>query len=75
MTRATETAVRMIESLPEEAQEKVLEGLRQLVEEARDEWKGQDLFRQKRPGLMAAARQARAEVAAGKAEPMDERKL
>ena len=75
MSRATETAVKMIESLPEKAQERVVEELRNLVEEARDEERWDDLFEQKKQSLVAAARKARKEIAAGKASDMDYEKL
>lgn len=58
----------MIEPLPEEAQERVVEELRDLVEEARDETKWDELLGRKRAGLVPPARKARKEIAAGKAE-------
>ena len=70
MSKATETAATMIESLPEAAQE-----LRALVEDARDEAKWDDLIEKKRDGLVAAARKARKEIAEGKATDMDFDKL
>lgn len=75
MTKATETALKMLESLPEEVQERVVEELRNLVEEARDEARWDELFEQKKAGLAAAARKARKEIAEGKATDMDYRKL
>lgn len=65
----------MIESLPEAAQERVVEELRALVEDARDEAKWDDLIAKKKDGLMAAARKARKEIAEGKATDMDFDKL
>lgn len=75
MSKATETAIKMLESLSEEAQERVVEGLRDLVEEVRDEERWGLLFEERKAGLMTAARRAREEVAAGKAEGMDYDKL
>ncbi|MBI3079068.1 MAG: hypothetical protein HYY85_19115 [Deltaproteobacteria bacterium] len=75
MSKATETAIKMLESLSEEAQERVVEGLRDLVEEVRDEERWDLLFEERKAGLMTAARRAREEVAAGKAEGMDYDKL
>ena len=75
MSKATETAVKMIESLPESAQEKVVEELRALVEDVREEAKWDDLIERKKKGLVAAARKAREEIAAGKATDMDFDKL
>lgn len=75
MTKATETAVKMLESLPEELQERVVEELRDLVQEARDESRWDELFDGKKAGLAAAARKARKDIAEGKATEMDYRKL
>jgi hypothetical protein len=75
MSKATETAKKMIESLPEPAQERVVEELRTLVEYARDEAKWDELIERKKDGLVAAARKARKEIAAGKATEMDFDKL
>lgn len=65
----------MIESLPEATQERVVEELRALVEDARDEAKWDDLIAKKKNGLMAAARKARKEMGEGKATDMDFDKL
>jgi hypothetical protein len=75
MTKSTETALKMLESLPEEAQQRVVEHLRELVEEARDEARWDELFQRKKPGLVAAARRAQQEREAGKATDMDFDKL
>lgn len=75
MSKATETAVKMIESLPEKAQERVVEELRDLVEDARDEARWDGLFERKKTALVAAARKARKDIAAGKASDMDYDKL
>ncbi|MGH7204852.1 MAG: hypothetical protein ACREI2_01445 [Nitrospiraceae bacterium] len=74
MSKATETAIKLLESLPEEAQAQVVEALRQLVLEAQDEARWDALLRNRKK-LNAAARQAREEAAAGKATPMDYEKL
>lgn len=75
MSKTTETAIKMLESLPEDAQDRVVEALRDLVEEARDEARWDDLLEGKRAGLVAAARKARKEIAAGKAKEMNYNKL
>jgi hypothetical protein len=75
MSKATETAVKMIESLPEAVQERVVEELRDLVEDARDEAKWDILLERKKDGLVVAARKARKEIAAGKASDIDFDKL
>jgi len=75
MSRSTETAVKMLESLPEDARERVVEALCDLVEQARDEARWDELFARKKAGLAAAARKARKDIASGKAKEMDYRKL
>jgi hypothetical protein len=75
MSKATETAAKMIESLPEAVQERVVDDLRVLVEDARDEANWDYLIAQKKDGLAAAARKARKEIAEGKATDMDFDKL
>jgi hypothetical protein len=75
MSKATETAAKMIESLPDAVQERVVDELRALVEDARDEAKWDDLIARKKDGLVAAARKARKEMAADKATDMDFDKL
>ena len=74
MSKATETAVKLLESLPEETQDTIIEALRQLVHEAQDEAQWNQQF-QNREGLMAAARKARADVAASKATNMNYEQL
>jgi hypothetical protein len=75
MSKASETVVKMIESLPAKVQERVVEELRNLVEEARDDERWDALFEGKKAGLVAAAHKARKEIAAGKASDMDYDKL
>jgi hypothetical protein len=75
MSKATETVVKMIESLPGKVQERVVEELRALVEEARDDERWDELIERKKSRLVAAARKARKEIAAGKASDMDYDKL
>lgn len=75
MSKTMETAMKMLESLPEEAQERVVEELRGLVEEARDDARWNQLFEQRKVGLVIAASKAREDAAAGKAQDMDYEKL
>lgn len=75
MSQMTETAIKLLERLPEKAQAQVLEALRQLVAEANDDAQWDKLFARSQNILAAAARNARAEVAAGSATPMDFDKL
>jgi hypothetical protein len=75
MSKATETVVKMIESLPGKVQERVVEELRALVEEARDDERWDGLFERKKSRLVAAGRKARKEISAGKASDMNYNKL
>lgn len=64
------TVIRMIESLPEEAQGQVLEHLREYLQEMKDELKWENKFKKTQPQLVAAARRAKKEIASGHAKPM-----
>jgi hypothetical protein len=75
MSKATETATKMIESLPEAAQDRIVEELRILVEDSREEAKWEALLERKKDRLVAATRKVRKEIAVGKATEMDFDKL
>lgn len=70
MTKAIETAIKLLETLPESTQENLLEELRRLALEAQDETKWGELLARSSK-LKAAARKAREEIAAGQASDMD----
>ncbi len=73
-TKAIETAVKLLETLPEPTQEQLVDKLRRLALDARDEAKWDELFT--RSGrLQAAGQKARQEIAAGRASDMDFEKL
>ena len=74
MSKATETALKLLESLPEEAQDKVVTDLRQLVLDTQDELRWQTAFA-RNDKLTEAARKAGLDIAAGKATKMDYDKL
>ncbi len=65
------TMTKMMETLPEPAQDQALEYLRTYIAEMQSEQKWDRLFSQTQDKLTAAARQARKEIAEGKAKPMD----
>jgi hypothetical protein len=69
------TMTKMLESLPEQIQERVLEHLREYIEDIRDEAKWSESFSRTEGNLVAAAQQARKEIAEGRATPMDLKKL
>jgi translation initiation factor 2B subunit (eIF-2B alpha/beta/delta family) len=68
---AITTVVKMLETLPEGAQAQVAEHLREYIAEMQDdaEWDAQ--FQQTQKQLMAAAQQAKQDISAGHAKPMD----
>ena len=70
-TKAIATVVKMMESLPEPAQEQVAVHLRHYLEDLRDELLWDNLFNKTQPHLIAAAKRAKQEIAAGQAKPMD----
>jgi len=61
----------MMESLPETAQDQVVEHLREYLEDLQDELQWDTLFKKTQPQLIAAARRAKKELAEGLAQPMD----
>ena len=69
------TVEKMLESLPEEAQERVVEHLREYILDLQDDLQWDALFKRTQDKLVAAARRAKEEIAAGKAEPMDFERL
>ncbi|GAI05773.1 unnamed protein product [marine sediment metagenome] len=75
MNNTVETIVKMVESLPEALQERVVNELRSVIVEANDEAEWDMQFERKQEGLMNAGRKAKQEIAQGVAEPMDYEKL
>jgi len=67
----TETVRKMLESLPEDLQERTVEHLREYVEELREEIRWDRSFSATQDHLAAAALRARREIAEGKAVPLD----
>jgi hypothetical protein len=72
---AIATVEKMLESLPEEVQERVVEHLREYILNLKDELQWDALFKRTQDQLVAAARRAKEEIATGKAEPMDFERL
>jgi hypothetical protein len=72
---AIATATKMLETLPETAQKQVVEHLREYVASLQDELQWDVLFNKTQPELIAAARRAKQEIAAGQATPMDSNQL
>ncbi len=65
------TVIQMMESLPEAAQAQLIDHLREYIENLRDELEWDNLFEKTQSQLINAAQQARQDIAAGKAQPMD----
>ena len=74
MTKAIETAVKLLESLPETTQDSLVEELRRLALEAQDDARWDTVLANNKV-LKAAAQQARADIAEGQASDMDYEKL
>ncbi|WP_404788884.1 hypothetical protein [Altericista sp. CCNU0014] len=72
---AITTIVKMVESLPDDLQERVAEHIREFITDLEDEKRWDASFERTQGNLVAAARQARQEIAAGKSVPMDYEKL
>jgi tRNA uridine 5-carbamoylmethylation protein Kti12 len=72
---AVATVIKMIESLPEDAQDQVVEHLRDYLEEMKDDAKWDSAFKKTQPQLVAAARRAKKEIADGRSKPLNRRDL
>ncbi len=70
-TTATNTMIKLFETLPEQLQDRALEHMRAYIMDMQDEAKWSDSFSRTQNRLVAAAQQARKEIAEGKAYPMD----
>ncbi len=76
MTSATTaTMMKILETLPEGLQDRVLEHMREYIEDVREEMQWNGSFSKSQSKLVAAARQARKEIAEGKSAPLDLEKL
>ena len=74
-TEIIATVVKMMETLPEPAQHLVLEHIQQYITDLRDEMEWDTAFKKTQAQLVAAARQARKQIADGLAKPMDDDQL
>ena len=75
VTPAVNTILKMIEQLSESEQDRVVEHLREYLAELEDEEKWNATFSKSQKKLVYSAREARKQVAEGKAKPMDFKKL
>ena len=69
------TIIKMLETLPEQLQDRVVEHVRQFIEDLRDEFRWDESFSRTQEPLVTAARLARKGIAEGKASLLDVEKL
>ncbi len=64
------TVTKMLEALPDPAQERVADHLREYIEDLHDELRWDEQFRNTQGSLAQTARKAREQIAAGMSKPM-----
>jgi hypothetical protein len=69
------TIVKMLETLPDGAQEQVCDHLREYIEDLRDEMQWDAFCANNHYAIVQAARRAKREIAEGLSEPMDFERL
>ncbi len=72
---AAKTLMKMLESLPDQLQDRALEHIREYNDDLRDEAKWAELFSRTQNSLVEAARHARQEISEGKSAGFDINKL
>jgi RNA binding exosome subunit len=65
------TIEKMLEPLPDSAQEQIVEHLREYIAEMQSEWRWERLYKEKSTGLEKMARLAKQQIAEGKAHPLN----
>jgi len=75
MSNASETLFRMVESLPESVQERILAEVQNLLADMKDEGAWDVQFSSTQSGLAAAARRVREEIEKGGASSFDQDRL
>jgi hypothetical protein len=65
------TVVKMLESLPEHAQNQAVDHLRDYLADVHDELQWDDLVERTKPNLVAKARQAKQQIAEGRSRPLN----
>ena len=74
-TATAATMIKMLESLPDQLQENVVEHMRDYIEDIREETKWKESFSGTQDKLISAAHKARQEITEGEASPLDINKL
>lgn len=72
---AITTIVKMVESLPDDLQERVAEHIREFITDLEEEERWDASFKRTQDNLVTAAQKARQEIAEGQSVPMDYEKL
>jgi hypothetical protein len=72
---AITTLIKIMETLPEEEQNQVVEALRAYIADLHDENLWDRAFSRTQPGLIAAAKQAKHSIRENRSQPLDESKL
>ena len=75
MNCVTETLTKMIESLPEPLQKKLLDEITPLISEALDDAEWETQFQRENEKLIKLAGQVKEQISTGQATPMDFSKL
>ena len=75
MNCVAETVTKMIESLPEHLQKKLLEEITPIISEVLDEAKWEDQFQRGSSKLVELSEEVRGRISKGSTEPMDFSKL
>jgi hypothetical protein len=70
-TETLATIEKMLETLPENAQQQVVEHLREYISEMQSEWRWERLYKEKQNTLEKIARQAKQQIAENKAQPLN----
>ena len=65
------TIIKMVESLPSDAQEKLADHIRDYIAELDDEMRWDDSFKRTKTSLVSVARRAKQEIAEGRSMSMD----
>ena len=72
---AIATVIKMMQSLPDATQNKVVEHLREYLEDIYDEKRWDETFQMTRDKLVVTAIRVRQEISSGQAKPLDYDKL
>ncbi|SJM93200.1 conserved hypothetical protein [Crenothrix polyspora] len=70
-TEAISTVVKMLESLPESAQNQAINHLRDYLADLQDEIRWDNLYKNTQANLIAKARLAKQQIAAGHSQPLN----